>query len=56
MHIKSYIGRKFPTFPNHKHRTFQPVKLVEKPEPGLPDGMFSNQKSEFGKILEGLGI
>jgi hypothetical protein len=23
---------------------------------GLPDGMFSNQKSEFRKILEGLGI
>jgi hypothetical protein len=25
-----------------------------KSEPGLPDGFFSNQKSQFGKILEGL--
>jgi hypothetical protein len=24
--------------------------------PGLPDGIFSNQKSQFGKILDGLGI
>jgi hypothetical protein len=23
---------------------------------GLPDGMFLNQKSKFGKILEGLGM
>jgi hypothetical protein len=23
--------------------------------PGLPDGSFSNQKSQFGYILEGLG-
>jgi hypothetical protein len=23
---------------------------------GLPDGMFSNQKSQFGKILEGLAM
>jgi hypothetical protein len=23
---------------------------------GLPDGIFSNQKSQFGKILEGLGM
>jgi hypothetical protein len=23
---------------------------------GLPDGWFSNQKSEFGYILEGLGM
>jgi hypothetical protein len=22
----------------------------------LPDGLFSNQKSKFGKILDGLGI
>jgi hypothetical protein len=25
-------------------------------EPGLPDGLFSNQKPQFGLILEGLGI
>jgi hypothetical protein len=25
-----------------------------KREPGLPDGLFSNPKSQFGKILEGL--
>jgi hypothetical protein len=24
--------------------------------PGLPDGLFSFQKSQFGHILEGLGI
>jgi hypothetical protein len=23
-------------------------------DPGLPDGLFSNQKSQFGSILEGL--
>jgi hypothetical protein len=23
---------------------------------GLPDGLFSNQKSQFGQILEGLGM
>jgi hypothetical protein len=23
---------------------------------GLPDGLFSNQKSKFGQILEGLGM
>jgi hypothetical protein len=27
---------------------------VSKPE--LPDGMFSNQKSKFGLIIEGLGV
>jgi hypothetical protein len=26
------------------------------PEPGLPDGIFSNQKSQFGQILEGIGF
>jgi hypothetical protein len=25
-------------------------------ETGLPDGIFSNQKSQFGLILEGLAI
>jgi hypothetical protein len=25
-------------------------------EPGLPDGVFSNQNSRFGKILEGLAM
>jgi hypothetical protein len=25
-------------------------------ESGLPDGLFSNQKSKFGKILEGLAM
>jgi hypothetical protein len=24
--------------------------------PGLPDGMFSNQKSKFGQILDGIGM
>jgi hypothetical protein len=24
--------------------------------PGLPDGLFSNQKSQFGKNLNGLGM
>jgi hypothetical protein len=24
--------------------------------PGLPDGLFLNQKSKFGYILEGLGM
>jgi hypothetical protein len=32
-------------------------KLVEKGiEAGLPDGLFSYQKSQFGYILEGLGM
>jgi hypothetical protein len=25
-------------------------------ESGLPDGIFSNQESQFGQILEGLGM
>jgi hypothetical protein len=25
-------------------------------KPGLPDGIFSNQKCQFGVILEGLGM
>jgi hypothetical protein len=25
-------------------------------EPGLPDGIFSNQKSKFGSILEGIAM
>jgi hypothetical protein len=25
-------------------------------KPGLPDGIFSNQKSQFGQILEGLAM
>jgi hypothetical protein len=25
-------------------------------QPGLPDGLFSNQKCKFGKILEGLAM
>jgi hypothetical protein len=25
-------------------------------EPGLPDGLFTNQTSQFGYILEGLGM
>jgi hypothetical protein len=32
----------------------QNYKNVE--QPGLPDGLFSNQKSQFGSILEGLGM
>jgi hypothetical protein len=32
-----------------------PVGDAGRPEvPGLPDGLFSNQKSQFGQILEGL--
>jgi hypothetical protein len=27
-----------------------------KAKPGLPDGLFSNQKSKFGYILKGLGM
>jgi hypothetical protein len=26
------------------------------PKTGVPDGLFSNQKSRFGKILEGLRL
>jgi hypothetical protein len=35
------------------------LKIVSKirgSHPRLPDGLFSNQKSEFGKILEGLAM
>jgi hypothetical protein len=28
--------------------------LTSEPGAGLPDGIFSNQKYQFGKILEGL--
>jgi hypothetical protein len=29
---------------------------VKTPGPGLPDGLFSNQRSQFGKILEGFRV
>jgi hypothetical protein len=29
-------------------------RTTTEPGAGLPDGFFSNQKSQFGKILEGL--
>jgi hypothetical protein len=29
---------------------------IAAPEAGLPDGIFSYQKSQFGYILEGLGM
>jgi hypothetical protein len=29
-------------------------KFSEESQAGLPDGFFSNQKSKFGQILEGL--
>jgi hypothetical protein len=32
------------------------VHFLQPRRPGLPDGMFSNQKSKFGKIFEGLGM
>jgi hypothetical protein len=35
---------------------FLTFKNLDKVNPGLPDGMFSNQKSHIGKILEGLAI
>jgi hypothetical protein len=41
---------------NHKVKA-RPKLLtpkLEKGEAGLPDGLFSNQKSKFGLILEGL--
>jgi hypothetical protein len=31
-------------------------KTYSQPSPGLPDGLFSNQKSQFGKNFEGNGI
>jgi hypothetical protein len=31
-------------------------RCVSLPRAGLPDGMFSNQNSQFGKILEGLAM
>jgi hypothetical protein len=32
------------------------IKLSIDSPPGLPDGKFSNQKYQFGKILEGFGM
>jgi hypothetical protein len=34
----------------------QNVPFPESPKPGLPDGRFSDQKSQFGYIFEGLGM
>jgi hypothetical protein len=37
-------------------KKFQEFFLVASSDPGLPDGLFSNQKYQFGKILDGLGL
>jgi hypothetical protein len=34
----------------------KPVDVTGATQPGLPDGLFSNQKSQFGSILEGLRL
>jgi hypothetical protein len=36
--------------------TKKPQKFLPTAEAGLPDGISSYQKSQFGKILEGLGM
>jgi hypothetical protein len=53
-------------FKNHELRPskeFPPTQLqfprsnaLPKPIPGLPDGLVSNQKSQFGYVLEGVAI
>jgi hypothetical protein len=35
---------------------YKHVKNIDRVQPGLPDGILSNQKSQFGKNLEGLGM
>jgi hypothetical protein len=35
---------------------FQACRVQDSGLAGLPDGLFSNQKSQFGQILEGLGM
>jgi hypothetical protein len=42
----------------HFEISFKPSYLDNGLHPlaGLPDGIFPNQKSQFGKILEGLGM
>jgi metabotropic glutamate receptor 6/7/8 len=40
-----------------KHGICVAVSLkISRCRPGLPDGILSNQKSQFGKIWEGLGM
>jgi hypothetical protein len=34
------------------NKNWKPLQMLL--HTGLPDGLFSNQKSQFGKILEGL--
>jgi hypothetical protein len=37
----------------YRHGFFKLWIITESSAPGLPDGTFSNQKSQFGEILEG---
>jgi hypothetical protein len=43
------------TFALHTKCFFLRFKAVGS-KPGLPDDLFSNQKSQFGKIFEGLAM
>jgi hypothetical protein len=36
--------------------SLRPHRTLSESNPGLPDGLFSSQKSKFGFILEGLGM
>jgi hypothetical protein len=43
-------------FPNKKFRAIARNLSTRSSIPGMPDGIFSNQNSQFGYILEGLGM
>jgi hypothetical protein len=47
--IDSWSGLKLVCIPD-------PDAVTDKDSPGLPDGLFSNQKSQFGQFLEGLRL
>jgi hypothetical protein len=47
MHREEVQTEFFPSFP---------ISYVLTSTSGLPDGIISNQKSKFGKILEGLAV
>jgi hypothetical protein len=50
LYLEFQISRFFPT--DIKNRQIS----ASQSGTGLPDGIFSNQKSHFGKILEGLAM
>jgi hypothetical protein len=53
-----FSGREFffTTSANVKNMSWHSCAVRSMPKPGLSDGIFSNQKSRFGQILEGIAM